>query len=234
MKLAIMQPYIFPYIGYYQLVQSADKFVVYDDVNYIKQGWINRNRVLLNNEPDFFTLPVKDASSFKKINETELNPKNYVFWKNKFYKTLDLNYRKAPFFEEAFTLVKNVLDTEDMNLARLASASVSKIMTYLDSTTAFVETAANYHNNDLKAQDRVLDICIKEKAGTYINPIGGMELYSKTDFAAQNIHLYFIKAKPVVYQQFKEPFHPWLSIIDVLMFNNKEQVKSFLNAYELI
>lgn len=93
MKIAIMQPYIFPYIGYFQLINAVDKFIIYDDVNYIKQGWINRNKILLNNEDYLFTFPLKNASSYKKINEIELSENLYSKWKIKFFKTLEV-YKK--------------------------------------------------------------------------------------------------------------------------------------------
>ena len=85
MKLAIMQPYIFPYLGYFQLLNSVDHFVFYDDVNFIKGGWVNRNQLLINNQNKFFTVPLKKIISFTPINEVEIHKKLYPNWRSKFY-----------------------------------------------------------------------------------------------------------------------------------------------------
>jgi hypothetical protein len=230
-RLGIMQPYIFPYIGYFQLINAVDKFVVYDDVNYIKQGWVNRNKILLNQKEFLFTVPLKDASSFKKIFEVELNSNLYFSWKEKFKKTIIQAYSKAPFFNDGLNIITSVIDAKYNNIAELARASILNVCDYLSIKPQFVSSSAIYENNYLSSQNRVIDICLREKATTYINAKGGMALYSKDDFEIKKLELKFISSDPISYSQSGENFVPWLSIIDVIMFNDIETIKGFLKDF---
>ncbi len=232
MKIGIMQPYIFPYIGYFQLINAVDKFVIYDDVNFINKGWINRNRMLNNGKDSLFSIPLKEASQNKLINEINVNWDG--IWKSKFLKTLEQCYKKAPFYQVAISLIEQTLNVDDEPISKVIEYNLRLTCEYLGITSEIVSSSAIYQNTHLKAQERILDICLQEKATQYINPIGGLELYDKWVFEAQNINLNFIKSKPVEYTQFKNEFVPWLSIVDVLMFNSKETIKEFLNNYELV
>lgn len=234
MKLAIMQPYLFPYIGYFQLINAVDKFVVYDDVNFIKQGWINRNSVLINEKPFLFTVPLKNQSSFLKINETQINGSLYSSWALKFLRSLEQGYRKAPFYDEVFPIIKSVFDLQDFQIASMAVKSLKLVSEYLEFETVFETSSSKYNNHHLSSQERVLDICKKEEASHYINLSGGMDLYSRQDFYEKGIELQFIKSGKIIYSQFKNEFVPNLSIIDVLMFNEKSSVREIINNYELI
>ncbi len=229
-----MQPYLFPYIGYYQLVHAVDKFVVYDDVNFIKQGWINRNRILVNCKDHIFTVPLANQSSFQTIAATEINYKLFPQWKSKFMKTLAGSYSKAPNYNEAAALIENMLSQNQPTISQMATTTIVDIYQYLGLKKEFVLTSAMYNNGELKAYERVIDICKKENATAYINPIGGQELYSKEIFTDSGLALNFIKSNKIVYQQFNCEFVPWLSIIDLLMFLSKEQIREYLSAYELI
>lgn len=232
MKLAIMQPYIFPYIGYFQLINAVDKFVIYDDVNFINRGWINRNRILVNGKDSLFTIPLKEASQNKLINEIEVNWDSN--WKNKWLKTLEQSYKKAPYFEAILPLIQATLASEKLIFSEIIVENLQLICTYLGIGTQIVPSSSIYQNTQLKAQERILDICLQEQANHYINPIGGMELYNKEVFAEKQIQLNFIKTQAIQYPQFKNEFVPWLSIVDVLMFNSVEDIKSYLDKYELI
>jgi WbqC-like protein family len=227
-----MQPYLFPYIGYIQLMNMSDKFVIYDDVNFINKGWINRNRILVNGQAFMFTIPLQNASQNKLINEVilEENPK----WREKTLKTIEQAYKKAPTFEVFMPVVKTVFTKNSRTIADLALESLLAIKDYLALSVEIVPSSAIYQNTDLKAQNRILDICKQTGATRYINPTGGMELYSKEDFVKENIELYFIKSNPIHYQQNTSTFVPWLSILDVLMYNDIPTVKAFLNEYELL
>jgi hypothetical protein len=229
MKLAIMQPYIFPYIGYIQLIAAVDKFVVYDDVTFIKQGWINRNNILLNNKPFLFTIPLVNASSNSLIYNTLLDSRQA--WKNKLLKTFQQAYRKAPYFSPVYELVERVIMADAETISELATESLLTVVSYLGILTQIQVTSRNYDNQNLTAQDRVLDICRLEQASHYINPIGGQQLYSKSDFLARGIRLDFIKSLDIKYNQFSDPFVPWLSIVDVLMFNSPERTRELIMNY---
>lgn len=232
MKLAIMQPYIFPYIGYFQLIKAVDKFVLYDDVNFINRGWINRNRILVNGKDSMFTIPLKDASQNKLINEIDVNWDDN--WKSKFLKTIEQSYKKAPFYVQILPIIEKTINLERNKFSEIIEQNLRLICEYLDIKTEIIHSSTIYQNIDKKAQERILDICLQEKANHYINPIGGLELYDKEVFAKENMQMNFIKSLPVEYKQFKNEFVPWLSIIDVLMFNSKENINEFLNNYELI
>jgi hypothetical protein len=236
MKVAIMQPYLYPYIGYFQLINSVDKFVIYDDVNYIKQGWINRNSILVQNKPLLFTLPLQNPSSFLKINETFVNDKVYTIWVNKFLKTIEQSYKKAPYFAIVYEIINQLFDFCDSkkSISELNYCILCSICEYLGITTELVKSSSIYENSHLKAQERLIDICLLENISTYINPIGGIALYDKTSFKSNGINLFFLKSNPIVYDQSYNEFIPWLSIIDVLMFNSIGEINSMLNNYELL
>lgn len=232
MKIAIMQPYIYPYIGYFQLINSVDKFVILDDVNYINKGWINRNNILVNGKSNLFTIPLKEASQNKKISEILIS--DDVNWETKFLKTVLLSYKKAPFFGIVYPVIEEITNSSKTNISKFNLQAIERICQYLEINTKIVPSSSIYENDHLKAQDKIIDICIQENASIYVNPIGGIELYNKQDFINNELELFFIKSKNILYKQFNNEFVAWLSIIDVLMFNSKEEVAGLLNQYELI
>lgn len=234
MTIAIMQPYLFPYIGYFQLIEAVDRFIVYDDVAYIKHGWINRNRILLNGEAFVFTVPIKDASSYRLIRDTDINVQLFLGWKNKFLKSIDHAYQKAPFFSPVRNLIIDSLEAENPSIAHLGIRSLQQVCQYLGIQTQIIESSTVYQNEALKAEERIVDICRQEGATEYINVSGGMELYEKDYFARNGIKLSFIKSNSISYGQYAHEFVPWLSIIDVLMFNEKDQISAMLKNYTLI
>jgi hypothetical protein len=232
MRLAIMQPYLFPYIGYFQLINAVDKFIIYDDVNYINKGWINRNNILINGKANLINIPLKQASQNKLIKEVEIFEDSK--WKKTFLKTIEINYKKARFFSEIFKLIADCFEMPCKTIAELNFNTLKLSCLYLGITTELIETSSIYNNETLKGQHRILDICLQEGASHYINPIGGIDIYSKELFCENNILLNFIKPQPIYYKQFQHEFLPWLSIMDVMMFNSPEEIKNILNQYELI
>lgn len=229
MTIGIMQPYLFPYIGYWQLINAVNTFVIYDDVNFIKQGYINRNSILSNGKSQQFTLELIGASSNKLINEIGVGNN-----KNKVLKTIKQNYSKAPYYNKIIIIIEEILNNEEKNLAKFIAFSLMKISSYLGINTKFIFSSDIEKNNDLKAQDKVLEICNILQANKYINAIGGQELYSKEIFSKNKIELNFLKTKLVEYKQFSDQFVAYLSIIDILMFNDKEKIIHYLNDLELI
>lgn len=231
MKLAIMQPYFFPYLGYFQLLRAVDKFVVYDDVNFIKQGWINRNFILHNCKPLRFTIPLKHASSFSPIYETQIAP--ISGWKKKFLKIISQAYRKAPFYIEVYSLIETVVEEDCSTIAQLASNSIFSVLEYLEMSLDVEPTSRCYMNEHLKGQERVLDICRIECCKKYYNLSGGMSLYEHQAFKQAGIDLRFVQSRDVSYGQFGCRFVPNLSMIDVLMFNDRKTVITYLDQYEI-
>ena len=231
MTIAIMQPYFFPYIGYFQLINAVDKFIIYDDVNFINKGWINRNNILANGRPLLITIPLKEASQNKLINGIDISCDKKTI--GKIIKTIEINYKKAPFFD-VFGLVKECLENIPGTISDYNVRILKAICAYIGISTIFVDSSSLYLNKELKGEQRIVDICVKEKADKYINPIGGTGLYSKNLFTAHGIKLNFMNNSPVEYSQFSSGFVPSLSIIDVLMFNSRQRVKKMLDQYALV
>jgi hypothetical protein len=231
MTVGIMQPYLLPYIGYFQLISAVDKFVVYDNIEYTKKGWINRNRYLLNGGDSYFTLPLKKASDYLDVRERSIadnfNPKELT---NK----ISAAYKKAPYFQPTFALFQTIVEYKEKNLFEFIYHSIKCIVDYLDIRTELVISSTVKIDHSLNGQDKVLAICRELKADRYINSIGGTELYSKDIFKEKQIELNFIKSRLIEYKQFNNTFVPWLSIIDLLMFNDKETVKQMLREYDLL
>lgn len=232
MKIGIMQPYFFAYAGYWQLLNAVDKYVVYDDVNYIKNGWINRNNILLNGQKHLVTLPLEGASPNLLINQVRVTSR--VKDKEKLLKTIEQAYRKAPFFETVFPLVKDTLMDESPLVADMLAASIRRIKAYLGLSAELLVSSEIDKDNELKNKDKVIHICRLLGGTRYINAIGGQELYDKDDFDREGIELQFLSPRLAPYRQFKNEFVPGLSIIDVLMFNSPEETRALLNDYELV
>lgn len=232
MKLAIMQPYFLPYIGYYQLIAAVDTFVIYDNIKYTKRGWINRNRMLLNGADTTFSLPLrKDSDSFDVV-QRELAAD---FDRTKLLSQFKGAYCRAPHFAQTFQLLERIVRCEDNNLFRYIHHALVETCTHLGIGTEIRISSGIDINHDLRGQEKVLALCKAVGAETYINAIGGTELYSVDDFKQRGIELKFIKTKPLEYAQFGAPFVSWLSIIDVLMFNSLDAVRACIASnYELI
>ena len=229
MKIAIMQPYLLPYIGYWQLIKSVDKFIIFDDIAYINKGYINRNKILVKGKPYQFTLELVGASQNKLINEIQIGKNS-----TKILKTIELNYKRADNFKNVFPLIQNIFNQEENNLAKFIGYSLKKITNYLDIDTNFIYSSKITKNNNLKNQDKIIFICEKLKANHYINLIGGVGLYDNAKFKAKNIKLSFLETNKIKYKQFNNKFVPFLSVIDVMMHNNKDIIFHMLKNYKMI
>ncbi len=231
--IAIHQPYFFPYIGYWQLIHAVDRFVICDDVNYIKNGWINRNRLLLNNEPAYLTVPLHQASQNKKI--CELGLQSLPDPRDKLAHRIAVAYRKAPYFSEVYPVIEELIRHEAGNLSDYLAYQLQTLSRFLGISTEFVVSSRIYGNNELRGQDRVIDMCKLEDATTYVNAPGGRELYDTGTFSSAGIDLRFLIPRPMNYRQWDAAFTPNLSIIDVMMFNSRQKILAdFLGAFDLI
>jgi hypothetical protein len=235
MKLAIMQPYFAPYIGYFQLMKSVDNFVIYDNIQYTKKGWINRNRFLQNGTDELFAIPISKDSDFLDIRDRRLSS-NFLEANKKTLRKFESSYRKAPYYNETLNeLTKCFLYDKESNLFEYILNSLNVIKEYLKiDTRLIISSTIDDRNYCLKSKDRVLHICNSLGAEYYINPIGGVHLYDKKDFINNGVILNFIQPRKIEYKQFNNEFVPWLSIIDVLMFNSPDEVNRMLDQYELI
>jgi hypothetical protein len=232
MKIAVMQPYFFPYLGYFQLVAAVDRFIAWDDVQYINRGWVNRNRILLNGEPAYITLPLDKAAQTAHINERRIADKKGTA--TKILGQLHAAYRKAPYYAETRQLVEDIFAHEGQSLSCFLFDSLQKICLQLGIETPLVLSSSLQKNDEgLSGSARIIAICKALQADTYVNAIGGRELYCGEEFRTSNIDLRFIEMSPIAYQQNIEKFVPYLSIIDVMMFNEKDVIKQYLQQYTL-
>lgn len=233
MKIAIMQPYFMPYIGYWQLLNAVEVFVILDDVNFIKRGYINRNNILINGTIHMFSIPVRNASQNRLIMDTKLSFDSRQ--RCKFKTLINTAYRKAPQFGEIMPLMERIIDNKTDDLTEFIQFGINEIKKYLELETRILKSSEFKKNNSLHAQDRIIEICRCIDADIYVNPAGGRKLYQPDAFKKQNMELLFLDPKyaNIKYKQFKNQFVENLSIIDVLMFNEKNNVLDLLEEYEL-
>lgn len=229
MTVGSNQPYLFPYIGYWQLMNLADVYVISDSMQYIKKGYVNRNNILIDGKSHRFTLEVLGVHTNTLINEVPVGNN-----RQKIAKSISNAYTKAPYFKEVYPLIEEILLYDEKNLAQYLGNSIQKIAGYLGIETQFIYLSELQGKTSLKAQARTMDINKRLNADHYVNAIGGQELYNKDDFSKENIKLSFLKSKEIKYKQFKNEFVPYLSIIDIMMFNDKEQIHEMLEAYTLL
>jgi hypothetical protein len=232
MKIAIMQPYFFPYIGYFQLIALVDLFIIYDNIKYTKKGWINRNRFLRNGAEVVFTVPLRKDSDSLDVKDRAVAGD---FDRGKLVNQLREAYRRAPHFDQAFPVVERSVMSLRENLFEYIHDSVVEVCRYLGIGTRIVSSSSLAIAPSLKAEDRVLALCKAAGASSYVNAIGGQKLYSRKEFEAQGVELKFLKSHAITYPQFGDPFVPSLSIIDVMMFNPVARIREFLETgYELV
>ena len=229
MKVAIMQPYFLPYIGYWQLIKAVDKYVIYDDVNYIKRGWINRNNILMGGGKKFFTITLNGSSQNKLINEIEISDDF-----RKFMKTIQQHYIRAPYYGDILPLIEKIVSFETRCLSVFITNSIKSILSYLSVDTEILISSQLVKDCSLNGKDKIINICKNLGADSYYNAIGGQEMYNKDECANHGIDLRFLKTKIVSYKQFKNEFVPSLSILDVLMFNSVGEINIMLDSFELI
>lgn len=233
MKVAIMQPYFCPYIGYFQLISSVDRFVIYDNVQYTKKGWFNRNRYLHNGQAELFTIPLMKESDFLNVRDRHLADDSLKA-RRRILSKLAQAYRSAPYVDEVMGLLERLFLYQGANLFEFIYHSVVVLCRELGIDTDIVISSTIKVPDELKGSDRVIAINKALGADTYINAIGGQGLYEREVFAAQGIGLHFLRSKPIDYPQLSDPFVPWLSIIDVMMFNDKAIISDFLERYDLL
>lgn len=231
LKVAIMQPYFLPYVGYFQLLASVDLFVIYDNIKYTKKGWINRNRYLMNGDAADFVLSLKKDSDFLDVRDRRLADD---FDNRKLLNRFREAYRKAPFFNEVFPAIESIVLNPERNLFDFIYHSVNEVCRMLGIRTRIALSSSLDIDHTFKSQDKVLAICQHLGATTYINAIGGQELYSQRAFSGLGIDLRFIRALPIQYPQLGNTFVPWLSILDVMMFNSVEDIRGMLTHCEII
>jgi hypothetical protein len=233
MKVAIMQPYFLPYIGYFQLINAVDEFIIYDNIQYTKKGWINRNRILMNDHDALITLPVKKDSDFLNVVDRKLSD-DWHTERNHLLNRIRESYRKAACFPQVYPVIERILLSGEANLFRFILNSLTEILNHLGIETPVIISSGIPIDHGLKSAEKVIALCRERKAATYINPAGGVELYDKASFRKEGIDLLFLKTGDVTYRQFNNAFVPNLSILDVMMFNEPAHIRQdLLTRYTL-
>lgn len=225
-----MQPYLFPYLGYVQLMHAADIFVVYDNAQFMKGGWINRNRILASSGVQTFTLQMSGASANKQINEIEIGSN-----RAKIFRTIEQTYAKAPHATQTLAFIERCFAFDDANLARFIGNCLVELANLLELSTEFKMASSLAFDSNETAQKKVLAMCQFLGASRYINTEGGRDLYSHDPFSAAGIDLKFLEHTPTEYPQFrnKGAFEPRLSVIDALMNVGPAGVQNLLTDYSL-
>lgn len=232
MKLGIMQPYYFPYLGYIQLMNAVDQFVILDHVQFAKRGWIHRNRILVEGHIKPIHLKIDHMTQHRTIREHEriLDPVHETYQ----LRLLHHAYQRAPSYADVMPMVERIIQNEERNVATYLETLLTEVRDYLEMDTELLVASSLDYDKSLKCEQLVLEICHHLRTSHYINAIGGQELYDKQRFAESGVPLDFIQMDAVEYAQFGHPFTPNLSIIDVLMFNSKTKMRELLDAYTLV
>lgn len=236
MRIAIMQPYFLPYFGYFQLINAVDRFVILDDVNYIKQGWVNRNRIPASRQnPDrdfqWLTVPVKNASQNRLIHDMEITDEDR--WKRSMWYAIQNFYGRAQYFPAIRTQIDRWLTNASGNLSTFLTMTICEVARLCGISTQLIPTSSIYPKRGLRGTERILDICRQEKAHTYINLPGGRGLYSEDEFRSAGIELSFLEPSwPALAQRSGHGNHVF-SILDQLMLNPPETMQEMMRVKEV-
>ena len=236
MRLGIMQPYFFPYIGYFSLIKQVDRFILFDTVQFKRHGWIERNRILNPVEGwQYFQVPLQKHPREIRIKDTLIN--NALDWKRKIFGQLQHYKKISANFSPVMELLDNIFRPEYSEIASLNKAALQGVCDYLNIDTPIdIYSDMNLSIDPANAPDEwALNIC-KAMVGVdeYWNPPGGITFFDRSKYEANKICLKFHQVNPVEYDQKRAPFEANLSIIDVMMFNSKEKINEMLDSYELL
>lgn len=238
MSVGIMQPYFLPYVGYFQLMQHVDQWVIFDQIQFIDKGWINRNRIL---HPDaqkqwqFLTLPLYNRKQFSSIDQLELMPDPQ--WKKQLSRKIDFFKKRAPFFNNAKNLLEECLSHDESSLSGFVSNSIKVCCSHLKiSTPIYVQSECNFELGEIShAGQWALEIAKAMGANSYVNPLSGHELFRQEEFDRDNIELSFIKSKITPYRQGYREFVPGLSILDLVMWNDDDSLQQMIKSdFEIV
>lgn len=236
MKLAIMQPYFLPYLGYFSLIKHTDEFILFDTVQFIRHGWIERNRILKpSNGWQYIMVPLKKHSRETIIKDIEIN--NDQQWKEKILAQLQHYKKQAPYFSNVIDILNEIFSKEYATIVDLNLASLKTVCYYLGINTPIqVFSLMNIDIEPANAPDEwALNICkALGNVDEYWNPPGGQSFFNKKKYENADINLKFHSAILTDYDQKRNVFEPGLSIIDVMMFNSVDEINKMLDNYELI
>lgn len=231
-----MQPYFLPYIGYISLIKHTDRFILFDTVQFIRHGWIERNRILKQNGGwQYIKVPLEKKRMNILIKDVRI--KNSENWKNTILAQIQHYKKIAPYYFKVLKILNKVFEKEYISIVELNKEMLQEICNYLDIKTSIeIFSEMNLKIEEANAPDEwALNICKAILGATeYWNPPGGIEFFSREKYAKENIALFFQKINLKEYDQKKEKFEEGLSILDVMMFNSKEEINKMLDDYILL
>jgi hypothetical protein len=217
------------------LIKIADEFILFDTPQYIRHGWIERNRILkLDGDPLYFKVPLQKHKRETAIKDIVIN--NDVNWKNKIKAQLGSYKKNAPYFYQVIELLDRIFEKEYTSIVVLNFDTLRTICDYLEIQTSIkIWSEMGVAIEEVNAPDEwALNICKALDADSYYNPPGGIDFFDRKKYKSSGIEIKFLEYKPESYKQLSDEFVPYLSILDVLMFNSKEEIQKMLNSYELI
>lgn len=235
--VAVMQPYFFPRLAYFQLINESDTFVLFDSAQMIVKGWVRRNRIIdYSTEAgwSYINVPVSSLSRSQSIGDVLID--NTKEWRLRIRRQLE-NYSKAPFYSETTALVSDCLDIGAVKLVDLLDHAIRLTADHLGIETKF----NRYSNLGIEREgnegpgDWALLAAKHCGASTYINPVSGRLIYDDSKFERSGLNLRFLEDEPEIYSQNLKNFLPRLSIIDTLMFNGKDDTSLMLErGFQLV
>ena len=235
-KVALMQPYFLPYHGYFKLIKSVDSFIIYDDAQWIKRGWINRNKIIFKGESDFITIPVNNSPLKTPINQKLLNLNNLEKYKNKIISKVHYTYKSYPYFNSGYSLLKEILSFKALHASEFIINSLILTCDYLGLTNSFYLSSSFKGHESLKGQKQVVSIIKNLNCDNYINSIGGRKLYDENFFKSQGIKLNFLSANPIKYSEEldNQNINTELSILDLIMRESPSYINDLLGDYQIL
>lgn len=228
-----MQPYFLPYIGYFQLMNAVDEFVIYDNIEYTKKGWINRNRILVDGKGSYISIPIKKDSDYLSVRERYISD-SWILERKKILNKVSNSYKKAPYFSKMYPVIEKIILFNETNLFKFIFHSITTIKEILEIKTPLFISSDIPIDHKLKSVNKIIKIAQYRKANIYVNPIGGVKLYLKETFKEHELLLCFLKTNDFKYKQYENEYVPFLSILDVLMFNSKDEINNLIKDYYLI
>lgn len=228
--VALMQPYLLPYLGYFHLMSAVDRFIIHDDVQYIKGGWINRNRFLRDGEPVIFTLPVRQGGHNRLISESHYADQLPEAL-SRILRQFDAAYRGSDHYRAVVTFLRGVAPLGERSVVTFNAFMLRVLAKTFGLRASFSLSSELGIDPRSRGQDRVIEICRRVGADCYLNPLGGRDLYDREAFARAGLHLGFIESTFLQYPQASNSFVPALSIVDVLFGVGLEGMGPHLASY---
>jgi hypothetical protein len=231
-SVAIMQPFFFPYLGYFSLMKHTDNWIVFDDIRYSNQAWGNRNRILKHPEGwAWINVPVKDHK--RETFYSNILIQNEINWKRKIINQFEYYKIHAPFYKDVLKIIQEVFSEDFSHLVDLNIHAMKKVCEYLKIDFKYTKfSEMNLGINSVQHPGQwALEICKAIKSTNYVNPCEGHPIYDKKEYDDAGISLQFIINRVSPYDQKRAEFEARLSIIDVMMWNSVERVNELIDDF---